>query len=441
MVLARVCSYDDVEPIGKNIMLNLISEDSAFSVLKIPSFRRIWIAGGLSALVRWLDMLAIGIFTYQLTEDAGAVAFTFVVRMFPRLLFGLFVGALSDRFNRKYLWVGALLFVTTSYLLLGLAIAFADIKYWQLLCFVFLLAIGWSIEFPNRKAIIADTVPDQLLGRAIGIEWSTDSLAKIPGPLIAGGLIAFIGAEWAYLIGALIILVATAVASTVVLEPIARNTEDISSLNQVKDGLRYVRFNRLLLGALGVTFVFNLAFPAYNSLLPAIGRDILNADPFQIGILGALEGLGAVLGSLWIAQYAKEIRFSQIYYAGTGWFLICAAAFAFSEIYLLSAACIFLLGFGFAAFATMQTTLLIRVSSPEMRGRVLGALSFCIGLGPLTAVQIGPLVSYIGFQYGLFVVLLEGAILLAATAYFFPTIIQKLTTELIRQHGESAKTQ
>ena len=98
-----------------------------------------------------------------------------------------------------------------------------------------------------------------------------------------------------------------------------------------------------------------------------------------------------------------------------------------------------LLGFGFAAFATMQTTLLIRVSSPEMRGRVLGALSFCIGLGPLTAVQIGPLVNYIGFQYGLFVVLLEGAILLAATAYFFPTIIQKLTAELIRQHGHSVK--
>ena len=87
----------------------------------------------------------------------------------------------------------------------------------------------------------------------------------------------------------------------------------------------------------------------------------------------------------------------------------------------------------------MQTTLLIRVSSPEMRGRVLGALSFCIGLGPLTAVQIGPLVNYIGFQYGLFVVLLEGAILLAATAYFFPTIIQKLTAELIRQHGHSVK--
>ena len=56
-------------------------------------------------------------------------------------------------------------------------------------------------------------------------------------------------------------------------------------------------------------------------------------------------------------------------------------------------------------------------------------------------MQIGPLVSYVGYQYGLFVVLLEGAILLAATAYFFPTIIQKLTTELIRQHGESAKRQ
>jgi hypothetical protein len=39
----------------------------------------------------------------------------------------------------------------------------------------------------------------------------------------------------------------------------------------------------------------------------------------------------------------------------------------------------------------------------------------------------------------LFVVLLEGVILLAATAYFFPTVIQKLTAELIQQHGHSVK--
>ena len=154
-------------------------------------------AGGLSAVVRWLDMLAIGIFTYQLTGEAGAVAFTFVIRMMPRLIFGLFVGALIDRFNRKKLWVGSLLFVSLTYLMLGTAITFYDIQYWQLLSFVFILAIGSSIEFPNPKAIIADTVPEDLLARAIGIEWSTDSLAKIPGPLIAGGLITLIGAGWA----------------------------------------------------------------------------------------------------------------------------------------------------------------------------------------------------------------------------------------------------
>ena len=81
-------------------MFNFNSSDSAFSILKLANFRGVWMAGGLSAVVRWLDMLAIGIFTYQLTGEAGAVAFTFVIRMMPRLIFGLFVGALIDRFNR-----------------------------------------------------------------------------------------------------------------------------------------------------------------------------------------------------------------------------------------------------------------------------------------------------------------------------------------------------
>ncbi len=394
-------------------------------------------AGGLSAVVRWLDMLAIGIFTYQLTGEAGAVAFTFVIRMLPRLIFGIFVGALIDRFDRKKLWIGSLIFVSITYLGLGIAISFYDIQYWQLLAFVFVLAIGWSIEFPNRKAIIADTVPEDLLARAIGIEWSTDSLAKIPGPLIAGGLITLIGAGWAYLLGGVIILVATAVASRVTLASQQVTGEGTNPLTQVKDGLRYVTANRLLVGALGVTIVFNLAFPAYNSLLPVIGKDILNADPFRVGILGSIEGVGAVIGSLWIAQSSREIRFSQIYYFGTGWFLLCASAFAISEIYLASLLAIFGVGFGFAAFATMQTAILIRVAAPEMRGRVLGVLSFCIGLGPLTAVQIGPLVSAVGPQYTLLVVLLEGGILLVATACFFPMIIQKLSAGLIEKYGRN----
>ena len=418
-------------------MFNFNSSDSAFSILKLANFRGVWMAGGLSAVVRWLDMLAIGIFTYQLTGEAGAVAFTFVIRMMPRLIFGLFVGALIDRFNRKKLWVGSLLFVSLTYLMLGIAITFYDIQYWQLLSFVFILAIGWSVEFPNRKAIIADTVPEDLLARAIGIEWSTDSLAKIPGPLIAGGLITLIGAGWAYLLGGIIIIVAAGVASRVSLEVREPTAEGTSSLTQVKDGLRYVSANRLLIGALGVTIVFNLAFPAYNSLLPVIGKDILEADAFRVGILGSIEGVGAVIGSLWIAQSSREIHFNQIYYFGTGWCLLCASAFAFSEIYLASLLAIFGVGFGFAAFATMQTAILIRVAAPEMRGRVLGVLSFCIGLGPLTAVQVGPLVNAVGPQNALLIVLLEGAVLLIATACFFPMIIRKLSPGLIEKHGRT----
>mgnify|MGYP001381993184 FL=1 len=115
-------------------------------------------------------------------------------------------------------------------------------------------------------------------------------------------------------------------------------------------------------------------------------------------------------------------------------------AFAFSEIYLASLLAIFGIGFGFAAFATMQTAILIRVAAPEMRGRVLGVLSFCIGLGPLTAVQVGPLVNAVGPQNALLVVLLEGAVLLIATACFFPMIIRKLSPELIEKHGRTMVT-
>ena len=106
--------------------------------------------------------------------------------------------------------------------------------------------------------------------------------------------------------------------------------------------------------------------------------------------------------------------------------MLCVTGIALSELYLLSAALAFLMGFGFAAFAIMQTSILVTATPPEMRGRVMGVLSTVIGLGPLTGMQVLLLTPALGLQGMVLTVVLEGAALMLIALVFWPMIVKRL---------------
>jgi predicted MFS family arabinose efflux permease len=307
--------------------------------------------------------------------------------------------------------------------LLGVLIASGALVYWHLLVAVFAMGTFWAMEFPVKRALIADSVPDAAIGPAISLDWTTDSLNRMAGPALGGGLMVTVGADGAYLLMAGVFAAAVLVASTIRYEAVAPDgSETLSPLRHVISGLRYVRASQLMVGALMVTVVFNVVFPTYQSMIPVIGKDVLGADPVGVGILSASEGLGAVVAALLLASRSTMRWYPRIYYFGTGLFLVCALGFSRSEVYAVSSALLFTAGFGFSSFATMQTTILVREAAPAMRGRVLGVLSLAIGAGPLGALQVGPLVSALGEQGALTVVILEGMLMLAAVGVVWPML-------------------
>src|SRR6056297_4360151 len=82
------------------------------ALFTIPDYRRGWLLGVLTGVVRWLGFLALGIFAYQLTESPPLVALLAIVRVAPDALLGFAVGALTDRFDRKKLYLASLFVMT-----------------------------------------------------------------------------------------------------------------------------------------------------------------------------------------------------------------------------------------------------------------------------------------------------------------------------------------
>ncbi len=403
-------------------------------LLQNSGFRRVWAAGAVTGMVRWLDMLVLTLFARDLAEAAGFVALAFLVRMAPRLLFGMFVGALADRFNRKKIWIGALLILSVMYFALTAWVMLFGIDFWLLLVFVFIAGTVWSVEFPTRRAMIADVVAPHQVGRAVGLDWSTDSIVRIPGPLIGAGLLQELGAEWAYLFTGCAFIVSAAIASTLSyqkpLRPagaegfveVARET-----WRDIREGFSYIRRSELLVGTLMVTLAFNLLFPAYNAALPDIGQDLLGVDKLRIGVLEALVGAGSFVSALVIAGWSSWGQSGRIYFVGTAWFLLCVTGMALSPWYELSLLVAFCMGFGFSAFAIMQTALLVTRTPAEMRGRVMGVLSMVIGMGPLTGLQVFVMFDWFGIQGGVISVVIEAAALMLLAMLVWPVIVRRLS--------------
>jgi hypothetical protein len=72
-------------------------------------------------------------------------------------------------------------------------------------------------------------------------------------------------------------------------------------------------------------------------------------------------------------------------------------------------------GIGSSGFSIMQATLVYLFAPAEMRSRMLGVLSVCIGLGPLGFFNIGLMADWLGAPTATIITGIEGLTAMALT--------------------------
>ena len=95
--------------------------------------------------------------------------------------------------------------------------------------------------------------------------------------------------------------------------------------------------------------------------------------------------------------------------------MMMLTVFALIPVPALAGSALLLTGLGGAGFSTMQATLVFLASPPDMRSRLLGVLSMCIGVGPVGFVALGLLADAIGVHWATAVTGMTGLLALALT--------------------------
>lgn len=392
------------------------------SLVADPTFRKLWSIGVLMGAMRWLEMLAVGVWAYAETGSAVLTAVMTMLRMAPMALFGSVTGVIADRVDRKLLLIGSLSLMAVTAGLLALSAWAGTLTLWQVGVGAFLSGLGWSTDFPVRRTILGESVGTARLGAAMAMDSASNNATRMVGPIAGGGLYATIGMQGIFTVSGTIFALSVLLAVLVVYRPAPREPRPFALFAEIRDGFAYLRRSRALVGHLGVTVIVNLfAFP-YAAMIPVVGKETFGADAVWTGLMLSVEGAGAFAGAMAVAFLAAPERFRRIYLFGSYLFIFCVFLFSLQTEYEAALAVLVVGGLGISGFASMQSAIMFSEAPPEIRSRLMGILSVCIGAGPLGVLHVGWLADWLGGSMALTVISLEGLVAMALLIFTVPEL-------------------
>jgi MFS family permease len=377
-------------------------------------FWRLWFVGLVVFVVRWVETVAVGIFVYQRTGSPFTVAMMTMLRLLPMGLFGAFLGALAERIERRTALVLVVAITLLNSLVLAALAYTGRLEVWHLAVTSFINGVAWATDNPVRRVMIGEVVGSSQMGTAMSVDVGANNASRMVGPAIGGLLLAGVGIQGIFTLSVVLYSVAAVAALRVQYRNSYPPTSSDTVLARIAEGLRLVRGDRRLIGTLTITVIYNVFGWPFTSMVPVIGQDQLGLGAQGIGVLASMDGIGAFVGAVLMAMFCRPPFYRYAYVGGVILYMVMLIVFALVPVPAIAGSALLFTGLGGAGFSIMQATLVYLSSPPEMRSRMLGVLSVCIGIGPVGFVALGWLADAIGAPaatatsgaLGLFVLLL-----------------------------------
>jgi len=347
--------------------------------LRIAAFRYYWLARLTSTIGQMAMVIVIGWQVYDiarhsmgLKEAALRLGVIGLVQFIPLFALTLITGWTADRVDRRWIARGAV----ALELCCAAALAWFAWRHTTTLEVLYavaaLLGVARAFAGPALGALAPNLVPREILPRAIALSSIAWQSGAIAGPALGGYLYAW--APFAPYAASTALFV-IALLGLLAIPPVAR-TELTHAKNpwaQMIDGLKYVRRNRLVLGAISLD-LFAVLLGGATAMLPVFARDVLQAGPEGLGHLRAAPAVGATLTAAFFSIRPLKHNVGAKMLTAVGVFGAATVVFGFSRWMPLSLFCLALLGAA-DMFSVYVRQSLIQLYTPDaMRGRV-GAVS------------------------------------------------------------------
>jgi len=370
-------------------------------------FWKYWAGQTISNLGSSVTLFALPLLVYKLTGSALNLGISTAATFLPYLLFGLILGAWTDRVNRKQMMI-----VTD----LGRAVIIASIPFWVLfgpLPVWWIYAVGFihstlTICFEaGQFAAIPGLVKQDDLVTANGRIQASYAGAQIAGPLLAGLLVTVVPISSLFLIDALSFVVS---AGSLALIKASFNIDSgekraaTSIGRDVIEGLRYVLRHPVLRNISAMMALVNFVGATTGAQIVLFAKERLQANDTQVSLLYSAASIGVVVLSLAAGQLRKRWSFSKVALSALMLEGLLTVVLAFTRWYWL-AVVLWALASGLGILFNINTGSLRQAIVPNhLLGRVISIASVLAW----SAIPVGSLVGALAIEWTKNVALVYG---------------------------------
>jgi MFS family permease len=321
----------------------------------------------LAAQMQWV---ANGWYLYDLTGDPMTLGWAGLASFVPIALLTLPAGDLADRVDRRWLLAIAHLIQALAVALLLVLVAVHTTVTWPFYCALLLSGTTRALAGPAAKSLAPLLVPREQFAQSVAWATSSQQIAIITGPAL-GGLLYLLGAPITFAACFVLALLATVAMLAIRTRVVASKETGTTALTRAMAGLRYLRTQPIVLGAISLD-LFAVLIGGVNALLPVFARDILHVGPAGLGILRSMFAVGAIGMSLALAQLpeARQPHAGRALFGGVTVFGVGAIIFALSGNFWIAAAALAAMGAGDALSVFVRATIVQLATPEDMRGRV-----------------------------------------------------------------------
>ena len=337
------------------------------SSFRFPRFRWLWFSNLAGSAGRWTLVLVLSVQLLQMTHSSFWVGLGLFLTQGPAILLAPISGALADRMDRRTLNVVSCLVsaaVTAVFALLSWA--HSDLlAVWTALALIF--GLSFVAQMTVRATLTPSLVPTGELLNATSLMQVSLQGAQFAGPLLATPILAAGGPAMAWTFCSLLYLASAALCVTIG-EVRAGGRRQDAGFGLVV-AYRYLRSRGAAWVAVWAVALHCMLTMSYLGMLPMFVAIDLHAGTSTYGALLTSIGLGAVIGSLALAQFAgtryRPALFGYaIVFSGVALSMLGATTSA-SYALILG----FLVGSSQAMFMSMTLAIIQSAVGDEFRGR------------------------------------------------------------------------
>lgn len=277
------------------------------TLLEMRTFLLLWITQSFSGLGSAMTSYALVIWSYSQEGSALVTSLLMVCSYAPYVIFSIFAGALSDRWDKKKTMlicdtVAAMTTVITLVLLQG-----GLLRAWHLYLINVVNGLMNTVQQPASEVAVTRILPKKHYQKVGGMRYFASALNSILTPIIATAILGIAGMKMVIAFDLLTFVTAFFTLAFLIRIPKAEQLEEKKEklLEAAKQGIIYLKKERGIFDLILFLAAINLVASIYEAAFPAMMLSRNGGSEKVLGLVNAVIGATTLFGSI-LASFIRK---------------------------------------------------------------------------------------------------------------------------------------